>query len=157
VGVAATSVYLHFDDIESLLLAVAERRFSELMEFQDEATDAGATACERVRAGSVAYCEFGLKNPGHYQLMFTRQLTRAESMVPSEFPGYAAFRKLIDWVAECIGADSDDTESFRTAMLIWQQLHGTVSLRISRPRFPWPPLDQTVADVVDRILAARTR
>ena len=39
-GVAATSVYLHFDDIEELVLAVADRRFGELVRLQDEAQDA---------------------------------------------------------------------------------------------------------------------
>ena len=34
-----------------------------------------------------------------------------------------------------------------------QQLHGIVSLRISRPRFPWPPLGETVTEAVDRLLA----
>ncbi len=154
VGVAATSVYLHFDDVESLILAVAERRFGELVKLQDEARDVGATACERVRAGCIAYCQFGITYQGHYQVMFARPLPMPESMPPEQFPGYPAFQQLIDAVSECIGRESQDPESFRTAMLIWQQLHGTVSLRISRPRFPWPPLEETVADVVDRILAA---
>ena len=153
VGVAATSVYLHFDDIESLILAVAERRFGELMTLQDQARDVGATACERVRAGCIAYCEFGLTYPGHYQVMFARPLPIPESMPPGQFPGYAAFQQLVDAVAECIGREPADLAAFRTATLIWQQLHGTVSLRISRPGFPWPPLDEAVADVVDRILA----
>jgi hypothetical protein len=43
--------------------------------------------------------------------------------------------------------------SVQTAMLVWQQLHGLVSLRISRPLFPWPPLADTVTDAVDRLLA----
>jgi AcrR family transcriptional regulator len=153
VGVAATSVYLHFDNTESLILAVAERRFGELVKLQDNAQDASATACERVRAGCIAYCEFGIKYQGHYQVMFARPLPMPESMPPEQFPGYAAFQQLTDVVAECIGRGAGDPESFRTAVLIWQQLHGTVSLRISRPRFPWPPLDEAVADVVDRILA----
>jgi hypothetical protein len=40
-----------------------------------------------------------------------------------------------------------------TAVLLWQQLHGIVSLRISRPGFPWPPLAETVTEAVDRLLA----
>jgi len=46
-----------------------------------------------------------------------------------------------------------DIESLRTAMLVWQQLNGVVSLRISRPLFPWPPLADTVTDAVGRLLA----
>src|SRR5579872_2658904 len=59
VGVAATSVYLHFDDIASLVLAVSARRFGELVQLQDEATGGGKSARERVHAGCLAYCEFG--------------------------------------------------------------------------------------------------
>src|SRR5581483_4642145 len=56
VGVAATSVYLHFDDIASLVLAVSARRFGELVQLQDEAAGSGKTARERVHAGCLAYC-----------------------------------------------------------------------------------------------------
>ena len=64
-----------------------------------------------------------------------------------------AFRNLIGSVAGCMGADPAAERAFLTAQLIWQQLHGIVSLRISRPRFPWPPLAETVTEAVDRLLA----
>ncbi|MGH3259884.1 MAG: TetR-like C-terminal domain-containing protein, partial [Streptosporangiaceae bacterium] len=70
-----------------------------------------------------------------------------------EFPGRKAFQRLTDAVAKCIGSDQEDPEAFFTAQLLWQQLHGLVSLRISRPRFPWPPLAQAVTEAVDRLLA----
>ena len=70
-AMAATSVYLHFDSIESLILAVAERLFGELVRQQDEAVAKIADPCQRVLAGALAYCEFGLASPGHYQLMFS--------------------------------------------------------------------------------------
>ena len=153
-GVAATSVYLHFADIESLVLAVAERRFGELGQLQDEAQDSSADPCQRVRAGCLAYCEFGLEHPGQYLVMFTNPLPMPDYVTPEEFPGRKAFQRLIDGVAACIGREPGDPEAVRTAQLIWQQLHGIVSLRISRPRFPWPPLAQTVTEAVDRLLAS---
>ena len=159
-GVAATSVYLHFDDIESLVLAVADRRFGELVRLQDEVQDEiqGADPCQRVRAGCLAYCEFGLGHPGHYQVMFTSPLQMPENTTPDQWPGWAPFQQLITAVGECMGAEPGAPEAFFTAQLIWQQLHGIVSLRISRPRFPWPPLEPTVRTAVDRLLAdARQR
>ncbi len=157
-GVAATSVYLHFDDIESLVLAVADRRFGELVRLQDEARAEDADPCQRVRAGCLAYCEFGLEYPGHYQVMFTSPLPLPAHVTPEQFPGRKAFQQLVDAVAECTGAEPDDQRASFTAQLIWQQLHGIVSLRISRPRFPWPPLAETVTEAVDRLLAgARSR
>jgi len=153
VGVAATSVYLHFDDIESLVLAVAERRFGELARLQDQARDESSDPCQRVRDGCLAYCQFGLAHPGHYQVMFANPLPMPADMPPEQFPGIVAFRKLIEAVADCIGAEPADQQAFFTAQVIWQQLHGIVSLRISRPRFPWPPLAETVTEAVDRLLA----
>jgi len=152
VGVAATSVYLHFDDIESLILAVADHRFSELVKVQDQSRD--PDPCEAVQAGCLAYCEFGLAQPGHYQVMFTTPLPMPEGMTPDQFPGRKAFQQLTDRVAACTGTDPDDPEAFFTAQLVWQQLHGIVSLRISRPRFPWPPLEPTVRTAVGRLLTA---
>ena len=152
-GVAATSVYLHFADIESLVLAVAERRFGELVLLQDRAQNSGADPCERLQAGSLAYCEFGLEHPGQYLVMFANPLPLPDRMTPEEFPGYRALQRLNAAVAECIGREPEDPETSRTAQLIWQQLHGIVSLRISRPRFPWPPLSETVTEAVDRLLA----
>jgi len=149
-GVAATSVYLHFADIQALTLAVAERRFSELVRLQEAARDGSADLCQQLRAGCLAYCEFGLAHQGQYQVMFA-------DMPPEQFPGLVPFRRLIDGVAACIGAEPTDEQAFITALLIWQQLHGIVSLRISRPRFPWPPLAETVAEAVDRLLAGARR
>jgi AcrR family transcriptional regulator len=149
VGVAATSVYLHFDDIESLTLAVAYHLFGELTRRQDEITESDPR--QRVLAGALVYCEFGLASPGHYQLMFATPLPLPE-YTPEHFPGREAFQQLISRVAPCIGTDPEDPQAFFTAQLIWQQLHGIVSLRISRSTFPWPPLEETVVTAVDRLL-----
>jgi len=157
VGVAATSVYLHFADIESLVMAVAERRFGELVRVQDESREESSDPCQQVRAGCLAYCEFGLAHRGHYQVMFANPLPIPADMPPEQFPGIVAFRRLIDSVTACIGAGPADERAFFTALLIWQQLHGIVSLRISRPRFPWPPLAETVTEAVDRLLAGARR
>ena len=153
VGVAATSVYLHFADIDSLILAVAARGFGELDRLQDEAREGSPDPGQQIRAGCLAYCEFGLAHPGHYQVMFANPLPIPADAPPGQFPGIAALRKLIGLVAGCIGAEPTDERAFFTAQLIWQQLHGLVSLRISRPRFPWPPLGETVTEAVDRLLA----
>lgn len=149
-GVAATSVYLHFDDTDSLVLAVAERHFSRLGEAQQAARDAAATPRDAVRAVALAYCEFGLANPGLYQVMSTNPLPKVADL--RQIPGRAAFEQRTETVAAFLGAGADSRAAFRASMLIWQLLHGTISLRISRPTFPWPPVAETVTPVVDLIL-----
>jgi AcrR family transcriptional regulator len=151
VGVAATSVYLHFDSIEALTLATVNHLFAELIKRQDALTETGPR--ERVLAGAMVYCEFGVAAPGHYQLMFATPLPLPD-YTPEHFPGWTAFRQLIERVAVAIGTDPQDPQAFFTAQLIWQQLHGIVSLRISRSKFPWPPLEQTVLTAVGALLDA---
>jgi len=151
VGVAATSVYLHFDDIESLTLAVVNHLFAELVRRQSEVTEPDPR--ERVLAAALVYCEFGLASPGHYQLMFATPLPLPD-YTPEHFPGWTAFQQLIARVAACIGTGPEDPQAFFTSQLIWQQMHGIVSLRISRSKFPWPPLEPTVRTAVDRLLTA---
>ena len=150
VGVAATSVYLHFDDIDSLILATVTHLFGELIRQQDEVTE--ADPCQRVLAAALVYCEFGLASPGHYQLMFATPLPLRD-YTPERFPGWKAYQQLVGRVAACIGTDPEDPRAFFTASLIFQQLHGIVSLRITRSKFPWPPLEEAVTTAVGRLLA----
>lgn len=150
-GVAATSVYLHFDDVESLLLAVVEHRFSEMVRLLVAAEEGLTDPCAILRAGVLAYCEFGLAHPGHYRVMFADPLPVATDA--ADYPGHAAFSGLVAHVAACIGCEPGDEEAWRTAVMLWQLNHGTVNLRISRPGFPWPPLDETVTEAVDRLVA----
>jgi len=150
VGVAATSVYLHFDSIDTLTLATVNHLFAELIARQDALTETDPV--QRVLAGALVYCEFGLAAPGHYQLMFATPLPLPD-YTPEHFPGWPAFQQLIERVAAGLGTDRDDPRASFTAQLIWQQLHGIVSLRISRSKFPWPPLEQTVRAAVEALLA----
>jgi hypothetical protein len=64
---------------------------------------------------------------------------------------------LVGAIRRCIEAglapDSEDT--FRLGSLIWAADHGLVLARISRPTFPWAPIDDMVDDMVDRMMGFR--
>jgi AcrR family transcriptional regulator len=155
VGVAATSVYLHFDDCDALVRAVATRHFGDLVRSQDEAVAGLTDPRARVHASALAYCEFGLAHPGHYHVMFSIPMLLpppSPDGVRVAPPGQAAMDRLLAMVAACLGSDPGDSTSWQTALLIWQQLHGVVSLRISKPALAWPPLTDTVTDAVDRLI-----
>jgi AcrR family transcriptional regulator len=155
VGVAATSVYLHFDDVDSLVRAVSARHFGELVRSMDEATGDLIDPRARLRAAVLAYCEFGLAHPGHYHIMFSIPMPLpppGPDGAREPTPGHTAWDRLVELVAACLGGCSRDSTSVQTAILIWQQLHGLVSLRISKQAFPWPPLADAVTDAVGRLL-----
>jgi AcrR family transcriptional regulator len=158
VGVAATSVYLHFDDCDALVRAVAARHFGDLVRAQDDAIADLTDPRARLHAAAQSYCEFGLAHPGHYHVMFSIPMP----LLPpgpdgvQQAPGQTALDRLLGLVAACLGGDPGDSATMATTLLIWQQMHGLVSLRISKSAFPWPPLAETVSDVIDRLLDGAT-
>jgi hypothetical protein len=57
---------------------------------------------------------------------------------------------IVQSVIGCPGSRPVPSEAAEVAVCLWAFLHGVVSLRLSRPSFPWPPLD----DLIDRAVAA---
>jgi hypothetical protein len=92
-------------------------------------------------------------------VMFVAPLPGMVDIPIQDTPGYHVFERLIEAVAETLqaaGLPAGDREAFTVATLIWENLHGIVSLRISRPRFPWPPLADNVKDSLTRLLPPPT-
>jgi AcrR family transcriptional regulator len=152
VGVAATSVYLHFEDLDALKVALAQRCFVEFA----EARDAAAGVTDPARSLIVrcqAYARYALTHPGRYRMMFGRDLPLLMSHGPQPSPSLDAFNALIDSIARCqrTGA-APAADPARLATMVWTALHGQAILRIDRPDFPWPPLDDMIAELVSRLV-----
>ena len=154
VGVAATSVYLHFADVDELKVAVATQGFARLSEYRDRASQGITNPVQALLARCRAYCRFGLDHPGHYRLMFGPDLPAVLAYDAEQVPGRQALQGLAESIRRCrpprATAHQDDPD--RIATLVWASLHGVVSLRIDRPQFPWPTsLDDTADDIVHRL------
>jgi AcrR family transcriptional regulator len=148
VGVTPQSVYLHFSDKQELVYAVVERLFPELNRVLD-VTDGGAgTPFERLRARCLAYCAWGLANPGHYRLLFDSPATGQMGTGYAGSPGAAVFEGMRRALEPCLSPGEDP---HARAVAVWTFLHGNVVLRTSKPGFPWPGLD----DLVDQVLGSR--
>jgi hypothetical protein len=82
-------------------------------------------------------------------------MTHPENQLSAQ-PGGPTFAALLRGVSGCqrVGAISPgDPEP--TATLLWLALHGTATLPIARPAFPWPTLEQLVDDILERIAGLR--
>jgi AcrR family transcriptional regulator len=151
VGVAATSIYLHFPDVESIVEAAIDRAFDEFDAARDAAAKHARTPAGVLRARARAYCRFALEHPGLYRTMF--QVDR-----PSTPRGRASFATLVETIARCQGAGASASRQAprRLAVLVWAALHGLVSLRITRSQFDWPvSLERDVDRVIDLIVELR--
>ena len=154
VGIAATSVYLHFPDIDQLKHALVDRGYSEMNSRRAEAT-AGITDPGRiVLARWRAYAHFAIDNPGLYRLMFGSELPPAKAFNMPDSPGRHAFMDGVQSIARAqqAGRVTATDDPFRLASLVWAAVHGLVSLRMDRPNFPWTDLDTMIDQTVRRLL-----
>jgi AcrR family transcriptional regulator len=144
-GISAPSIYPHFPDLDSILLAVAQQAFAALERELGEPDD--ADPAERLRAICAAYLTFARRQPQRYRLMFGavwdagRALERAPAMADDlAVLGMGAFEVIRRSLAACAEAGSSaSADPFADATALWVGLHGYAQLRVAAPLFPWPP------------------
>ncbi|MGH7903825.1 MAG: TetR/AcrR family transcriptional regulator [Candidatus Dormibacteraceae bacterium] len=156
-GVAATSVYLHFADLDEIRVAVAERSFADLATAREAAVTGLDDPCAVLVARCLAYAHFGLSHPGQYRLMFGAALpatvfARFYNATGSASRG--AYESMTDAIQRCqqARAGHDDADPVLLAAILWPALHGQVLLRLDRPDFPRPALDDVITETVHRLL-----
>lgn len=147
VGIAAPSIYLHFEDRDQLLRAVLVRTFADFAAYLEQAYEhAGADPVDRLRAGCRAYCEFATESPNAYAVLFAGLIAPS---VSAEGEGMAAFELLVGGVATVMTAGRmPATEPFVVARRIWTHLHGAMALRRALPEFVWQSLDELVDEIL---------
>jgi len=144
IGIAAPSIYGHFPNRESILLATVQQAFAELTEqLQCAQTAAGTDPGARLRAVSAAYLDFARVRPQRYRAMFggawdTTGAVRAGTVI-------------VEAVRACVDAgDSASTDPVGDAVSLWVALHGLAHQRAVIPNFPWP---EGIADRLVKRLA----
>lgn len=145
-GVAPQSVYLHFKGKAELLQALVERRFAELDDLLDTAVTGETDPGEALRQLCRAYCGFGLDHVGRYRVLFDSRVTGVFGSYEGS-PGAATFGRLERAVAACGVEDAAGA-----AQTIWAGLHGIVTLRWSKPGFPWRTPEEMIDKLLDRLV-----
>lgn len=147
VGVAAPSIYLHFESVESLMRALLIERFDELDAEVTTAIESETDTGERLRAGCRAYCQFAMTRPSVYDVMFGGAI---HALVSADGIGLDSLNTLVNGVAAAVDDGAiPGVEPFVLARRLWVGMHGMVTLRSRMPDFPWDPL----ADALDQLLA----
>lgn len=161
VGVTPPSIYLHFADRQDLVFAVCERHAEHLERAMAEAAEGVDDPWERIRRRGRAYLQWGMDNPEHYRiLMMSRPDQTPERFIDERLADTAGLMPVADDVAQAIASRqvSSGEEPLEMAKMLWMLIHGTVSLLISKPEFPFGPVDELyerLFDLVHRGLAPR--
>lgn len=159
-GVAHSAPINHFRDRASLLTAVANLVFAELIAAIDEAFDAGRAPIEKLRAFGPAVTAFALAHPNRYRLLWRR-----DSLDPSDRfidDGVSAMCERLKALLLAAGTTSDrdvDSEVIAT----WSMTHGYVALRLDgnlvagADTVSGKPRDAAIVDVLMDGLAPKRR
>ncbi|MFI6326049.1 TetR/AcrR family transcriptional regulator [Nonomuraea sp. NPDC050556] len=145
VGIAATSVYIHFADRDALVLASLEQVHRDLMAAVDLAEEEGEGPVAKLRARTLLLGDWAYRHPGLYKVMHESTLNRRAAMAFKQELAErttAAVRRCMDEGA----APPDDADA--VSLDLRAAVHGAVSMRVNQPDLPWPPLEQQI----DRLL-----
>jgi len=162
VGVTPPSIYLHFADRNDLVFAVCERHAVQLERAMADAAAEVEDPWERIRRRGYAYLRWGLANPEHYRiLMMSRPDHTPDRLLDERLANTAG---LVPAAEDVAGALADGQlvavgDPVETTEILWMMIHGMVSLLISKPGFPFGPIDEVyerMFDLAYRGLASRT-
>ncbi len=156
VGVSPAALYVYFPDKDSILRAIAEAWFAELLEALAQSQQSGKTLAEKFEAGIRTYVEFGLSHPDGYRLTFLSP--GAKQMAPAACEGIAAadhsFAILQQGVEGMMQAGLfRPGPSVPAAEAIWACMHGVTSLLIDQCDHlvtPQPHLVDTAIEMIMR-------
>ncbi|MFD0686993.1 TetR/AcrR family transcriptional regulator [Actinomadura fibrosa] len=146
IGIAATSVYIHFADRDSLVLAAMRRCHDDLVRAADEADAAHDDPVAKLRARVLVMGTWSHAHPGLYKVLHESTLSRrADTTFRLEIGERATAA-----VQRCMDAGLAPAGDAATVSLdLRAAVHGAVSMRVNLPDQPWPPLEHQI----DRFLA----
>lgn len=152
VGVAATSVYIHFSDRDALVLAALEGCHRELMVSIEAAEAAVDDPVGKLRTRLLCLGDWVRQHPGLYKVLHESTINQRNDMAFKQQLGErtaAAVQRCMD-----AGLAPPDDASL-VALDLRAAVHGAVSLRVNQPDLPWPPLADQVDRFVTKLLGVR--
>ena len=147
VGIAATSVYIHFADRDALVAAALERFIDELLE-ELHAAGAGNPA-QALRDKVMVFATLSSRHPGIYKVLHEStvnqrvQLPRKAELARESA---AAVQRCMD---EGVIPQGD---AAMLALDLRAAIHGTVALRLTEPQLNWPPLEEQVDRYIEKLV-----
>jgi AcrR family transcriptional regulator len=157
VGVTPPSIYRHFPDKESLLVAVCLRSFDAFAEVMRDAQDPDDPIAS-LRALARAYVRYGIEHPEHYRIMFMDRLEMStDEYVAEMMSESSSFAVLLDTVRALKGSgrlrsELLELDDFHLGVVLWSTVHGLTSLFVAKPTLPWVDRDGMIGDACDLIL-----
>ena len=129
IGVSQTAPYRHFKDKNALLVKLAIDGFEQLAQCK-QAPEGDDVFANLIDIG-IAYIEYAVEHPQHYQLMFGSKIEQRNQQLELKEAGQAAFAVIRTQTIKGMELGVFvDLEPQILAKCVWSKLHGLASLAI---------------------------
>lgn len=149
VGVTPPSIYLHFEDKESLLDAVCARYLDGLDGAMEQAAIGQPPTVDVLRAQGMAYIRFALQSPELYRLATMGEFRSGRNVdIALHSSAFKHMRTSVQTLMDEGVYRCDDATTI--ALELWSASHGIAALFISKPHLPFGDVEA----FADRVLGA---
>jgi AcrR family transcriptional regulator len=153
IGIAATSVYIHFSDRDALVLAALRQCHRDLLGAGDQAE---ATSPDdpvaALRARTLLQGAWAYDHPGLYKVLHESTLNQRTDMAFKE----EMAERTTTAVRRCMDAGlAPAGDAAEVALDLRVAVHGAVSMRVNQPDLPWPPLEEQVDRYLTKLVGVR--
>jgi AcrR family transcriptional regulator len=150
-------LYVYFEDLDDIVLAVTLRGFEALHDRFVEAAAAHERGLMKIRAIGEAYVRFAHEKPVYFDLMarFEARTTDAEEAASHEAQCLAAGDRVIQVMTDTVQDGIDDgsirpsLDPMQTAITLWGYTHGLIQLSAHKG----PMLDRRHGIAPDALVA----
>ena len=150
VGCAPGTIYLHFEDKDSILSAICVETFAKLNKHMEKIRNDQCDPLDRLRRGGRAYIQFGLNHPYHYLVTFGLTGAARFKNEEAQKAGQYSFDCLRQCVRQCVEAGvTRKTDVEEIAQSLWACMHGVVMLLIGKLEFPYIEQNRLIDSVLD--------
>ncbi|WP_131736938.1 TetR/AcrR family transcriptional regulator [Actinomadura roseirufa] len=152
VGIAATSVYIHFPDRDALVIAALEQCTHDLVRGLDQAESAPGDPVARLRARLLFLGAWVRDHGGLYKVLHESTLNQRTHLA---FKEELAARTTAA-VQRCMDAGLAPADDAATVTLdLRAAVHGAVSIRVNEPALALPPLEEQVDRFLIKLVGVR--
>lgn len=161
-NVTATSIYLHFENKDDLLLTLIEESIEHLKEYLVQQIDASKNLFRQLDDLAHTYIRFAIEHPQEYEIIY---MVRPEEMPQYPREKFQQIRSTYELLAEIIEKGKqeeriDVDNSMISAYTLWAQLHGVVSVILSKrldTRIPQKEfIDQAIEHIIQGFIIQKT-
>jgi AcrR family transcriptional regulator len=154
VNVTATSIYLHFENKDDLLLTLIEESIQNLNKALMEAMNPSLDPIQQLEELAGAYIKYALENPQEYEIIY---MVRPEEMPKYPKEKFQEVRQTYELLSGII-QNGKDKELFEvdnpliSAYTLWAQIHGVVTVVLNKRLDTRIPRDSFLDQAIDHII-----